>query len=216
MIGVRFGRLVVLARHPKNNSGGNEMFDCICDCGRERVAVGTALRRGITYTCGCGRLPGGESINRTHGQSKRPEYSVWKAMRQRCSNIHSPDYPNYGGRGITVCERWNSSFENFIADIGSIPPGMSLDRIDNNQGYSPENCRLTTNAVQGRNKRTNKLLTYNGETKPLVDWSIETGICAETISRRVDNGWSVEDALTVKPKPGGHHAFKRQGKSAAL
>lgn len=126
-----------------------------------------------------------------------PAYIVWIEMRKRCYNKKLPAYPRYGGRGITVCDRWRFSYANFFADMGPNPKGMSLDRIDNNGCYEPGNCRWATTFTQARNKSNNVKFTLNGVTKTLKEWSEETGISRATLGRRRLLKWSDEDALTT-------------------
>lgn len=137
---------------------------------------------------------------RTHGKSQSREYKIWCSMKRRC---HSPDdqgYPNYGARGIFVCERWRKSFVDFIADLGPRPSRRhSLERLDNAGPYSPENCRWGTDYEQSRNKRTSRYLTFRGRTMVMNDWCKELGIDSKTLRYRLGRGWSVDDALTVPP-----------------
>jgi hypothetical protein len=134
-----------------------------------------------------------------HGHSKRgstsPTYQTWRNMRSRCENPNVPAYKNYGGRGIAVCERWKS-FENFLADMGERPEGMTIERINNDGNYEPDNCRWSTYLQQGRNRRANKYLTWNGETKAVSEWAEVVGIKDSTIYARLRMGWTTEDALT--------------------
>lgn len=128
----------------------------------------------------------------------RPLYHTWQQMKKRCSNPNVDGYENYGGRGITVCESWAASFESFARDMGERPEGMTLDRIDTDGPYSPENCRWATHTTQGRNRRNNRLLTMDGRTMSMIEWSEETGIPKRTLQSRLNiHGWSVRDALTT-------------------
>jgi hypothetical protein len=122
-------------------------------------------------------------------------YKSWWGMRNRCLNVNSIDYKNYGGRGITVCERW-LKFENFFEDMSPKPVGLTLERINNDKGYSMENCKWATRTEQSRNRRFNRYFTLNGKTQNLTDWSRETGLKVTTIVMRLKYGWSVERALT--------------------
>lgn len=124
---------------------------------------------------------------------------AWHGMLARCANPRHKSYASYGGRGIAVCERWQQ-FSNFFADMGERPVGHSLDRINNEGPYSPDNCRWAPRTVQMRNTRSNRFLTLDGVTKTLAEWGVHTGIATETIWDRLNNGWSVSDALTRQPK----------------
>lgn len=120
-------------------------------------------------------------------------------MKERCNNKNNIGYELYKCRGIKVCSRWQNSFENFLKDMGERPENTSLDRIDNNEDYSPENCRWATKEQQARNKRSNRLITAFGKTQTLVEWSYETGIKADTIASRIDYyGWNIEKAISTK------------------
>ncbi len=133
-----------------------------------------------------------------HGLTRSPEWEAWNCMRDRCLNQNLPSWPGYGGRGITVCDVWRDSFEAFYAYVGQRPsPDYSLDRIDNNRGYEPDNVRWSTRTEQGRNKRNNHLLTLDGETRCVSEWAEVIGIRATTLFRRIRKGWTVERALTT-------------------
>jgi len=136
LTGKRFGRWVALALHPGRSRWREAMWLCRCDCSSERIVRGVSLRHGDTTSCGCFAR---ERATK-HGLSRTRTYRVWQGIKQRCFNPQAKHYSYYGGRGITVCERW-LTFENFYADMGDPPPGMSLDRIDPNGNYEPENCR---------------------------------------------------------------------------
>jgi hypothetical protein len=131
-----------------------------------------------------------------HGQTGTRAYHAWENMRSRCLNPNFPQFHHYGGRGITICDRW-SSFENFLTDMGEPAAGMSLDRIENDAGYGPDNCRWATQAAQMRNTRANRLITAYGVTKKLVEWAEDLGTESYNILKRIGRGWSVEDAVTV-------------------
>lgn len=143
-------------------------------------------------------------INVKHGSliggKRTPEYSSWESMKGRCLNPRSPSYPKYGGRGITVCDRWVSSFENFLADMGKRPSlSHSLERMDNLKGYDPDNCRWATRTEQQNNRRVNARLTCNGETLTLAQWVKRSGINRDTLNGRLRRGWPIEKALGVPP-----------------
>lgn len=140
-------------------SAGQSRYLCICTCGTERVLRSQDLRTGHSKSCGCWRVEQSAQLNRKHGMASHqkgrpPEYAIWSMMRQRCNNPNNKDFPNYGGRGIKVCQRWDS-FANFIADVGSRPPGnMTIERVDNEGDYEPSNCIWLPKSQQSRNRRT--------------------------------------------------------------
>lgn len=155
MIGKKFGRWTVLERG-KNNKYGQAMWLCRCDCGKEKTVGGAELRSGNTHSCGCLRPSLSAKKATTHGASRTSEYHIWNTMKGRCSNPRAEKYKDYGGRGITVCEHWHK-FENFIADMGPKPtPIHSIDRIDNEGHYTPDNCRWATPKEQMSNQRPRK------------------------------------------------------------
>jgi hypothetical protein len=198
--GERFGKLVAIAPTNKKASNGSIIWKYQCDCGN--VIYRPASLRGIK-SCGC--------ITRKHGKAHTKLYKIWSSMKSRCNNPNDKYYHNYGGRGITVCDRWDKAdgFKNFYADVGEPQKGMSLDRIDNNKGYSPENCRWATRKEQQNNTRVNRMITINGTTKTIHQWCDQMGIKYETARRRIDTyGWSVEEAI-LTPLHGKYHAAKR-------
>lgn len=131
-----------------------------------------------------------------HGMHRSPTYNVWVGMKNRCFNKNNPAYSRYGGRGISVCERW-LFFLNFLADMGEKPDDLSLERTDNDKGYSPENCVWANRTTQGRNKRNNHLLEYNGESMPVSAWAERYGLKNFTLLARLRKGWTTEAALTL-------------------
>lgn len=194
LTGQRFGRLVVLwrAANVAEPSGATRSaWMCRCDCGEGRVVIAHSLTRGLTRSCGC--MMREKPIK--HGMARTAVYKNWVAMMQRCGNPNHGRFADYGGRGITVCESWRE-FVNFYADMGEPEPGTTLDRIDNDKGYEPGNCRWATKQEQANNRGVTKFLTFNGQTLSYGDWGRVTGLGRATITRRASKGWPVERILT--------------------
>lgn len=187
--GETYGRLTVISR-AANSKRGLTRWVCSCGCGNKTTVNGGDLKLGKTKSCGCLN----KDLNKTHGMTGTHIYFVWRSMRNRCNSKSNPYYSCYGGRGIKVCERWNS-LENFIADMGEPEKGMTLDRIDNNGDYKPSNCRWATQAQQNRNYRRNINISFNGKTQCLTDWANEIGISAPALKYRLNN-WPLQEALT--------------------
>jgi len=195
--GQKFGRLKAL--RPASKRGTHVLWLCLCDCGKETYAVCWTLRSGKKASCGClhDEIRRRKGINATHGMSHTKVYSVWCAMRKRCTNPNAANYGDYGGKGIAVCERWND-FGSFLEDMGEPPtPGHSLDRIDNAKGYSPDNCRWATSVMQANNKTTTIIVTYDGVSQTLREWSQQTGISHSLLRKRRSAGWPVDKMLTL-------------------
>ena len=191
------GKLSILREVARRN--GQRRFLCRCACGVELIVLRSNLRSGNSTSCGCVRLENLAKRNTKHGQAPRgktsAEYKAWKAMIQRCQNPQNPNWPDYGARGIRVCESW-SEFKVFLTDMGKRPSARhSLDRVDNNKGYEPRNCRWATKTQQSRNQRSNRVLAYKGVTRTVAGWAQVLGIKASTISSRLQRGWSVTRAL---------------------
>lgn len=193
LTGQRFGALV--AKEYLGFWRGNSWWRCLCDCGVSKVFTRSNLRSKSrpAGSCGCRRVSKcGKPVGQ-HGLTNHPTYHIWGHMINRCTNPKNSGWKNYGGRGITVCERW-LSVQNFIADMGERPPGTTIDRINNDLGYSPDNCRWASPREQSRNSRRNRWLTFKGKTQCLQDWARELGINRTTLSHRLKKH-SVELAL---------------------
>lgn len=151
-------------------------FSCLCDCGEVCVKEIGAFARNVV-SCGCLAGEINSVNNRTHGMKKTPEYKTWLEMKQRCYNPNCKNYPNYGARGIRVCERWLESFENFYTDMGKRPSDeLSIDRIDVNGHYEPTNCRWTSIKQQARNRRDNRIISFGGESLCIAEWAERFGV----------------------------------------
>lgn len=194
----RFGRLVAL-RIGERAACGTFMWKCLCDCGNVIDVRGNHIRTGRTRSCGCLHLQSSRQANTTHGMRQAPEYNIWRKMLSRCLNEKDKQYSHYGERGITVCKEWRK-FEKFFSDMGPRPTKKhSIDRIDNNKGYEPGNCRWATMKTQSRNRRSNINIKFKGKTKCLMGWAEETGIKYATLHWRiVIMGWKPEVALTER------------------
>lgn len=198
LTGQRFGRLLVIKR-AESMSTGIVFWECLCDCGHTSIVRSQMLLRGSTVSCGCFRRErAGANPKITHGKTKTKEYTVWANMKGRCYNEKDAAYYNYGGRGITICERWLNSFENFLKDMGECPDGMSIDRINNDGNYEPSNCKWVTIFEQNANRRGNIQITIEGETKTLMQWSRKRGLKYGTVHDRYIDGFCVDDILSNK------------------
>lgn len=190
-IGDRFGRWTVVCDKPRRSPQGIKWL-ARCDCGTEKLVKGAALRSGTSTSCGCKRV---ESTS-THGMAYTPTWFTWSAMKHRCTNPASSSFHRYGGRGIKVCDRW-LRFDHFLADMGEKPSSEhSLDRIDNERGYEPGNCRWATREEQMNNTRSNVFIEFMGQRLTIADWSRKTGLSAKVIQRRPKRGWPTVDVLT--------------------
>lgn len=195
--GVRFGNLVVLCDVESNSR--HRKVKCVCDCGNEKDFFISNIKRGYTSSCGCLHKEVISESSSTHKMSKSKTYSTWLNMKARCSNENNPNFSNYGGRGIKVCDRWINSFENFISDMGERPRGLTIDRIDVNGNYEPSNCRWASDKQQARNKRNTYIVEFNGVIKPLIEHCNDVGIEYKTVFKRISqSGYSIDKALTKK------------------
>lgn len=211
--GQKFNSLTAV-RWLRNTRYGAEWL-CLCDCGTEREVRASNLRSGAVKSCGCKMRSRLRELRTTHGMSRTPEWNSWEAMLKRCRESAHKHFHRYGGRGISVCDRW-LSFENFYADMGPRPsPQHSIDRIDNDGNYEPANCRWATAVDQQNNRSTNIVLSLNGRSQSVALWARELGIPENTLRARVRHGWADEDVLlrpvTKRADPG---TGRRSRKSA--
>lgn len=199
--GLKVNYLTVV-RKTDQRIGPMVAWECRCVCGKTMLAGATVLRSGNIKSCGCMTKEILRSARTTHGYSKPensgefPTYKTWLSMRRRCEYKKHKSYADYGGRGIKVCDRWQL-FENFLADMGRRPDGLTLGRVDNAKGYEPGNCRWETPKQQCRNRRGNTLITCNNSTRTLQEWSEISGIPHDTLSYRLNSGWTPERAIST-------------------
>lgn len=193
LTGMVFGRLTVVGQAQEKGTRGEVNWHCQCSCGNRIVARAANLRRGSTQSCGCFHR---EQVS-THGMTGLPTFKSWESMKQRCTNPNSPDYSNYGGRGISVCERWRNSFDAFLSDMGDRPKGKTLSRIDNDGNYEPSNCTWATVLEQQRNTRVTRKALWDGRLCTIYELAEISGIAPKIIGDRLYAGWSVEKTMTT-------------------
>lgn len=198
-VGTRFSRLIVIG--PAERKNGLPQSLCLCDCGNYRTALNKLLKRGDTKSCGCIVQ---EGTRLRHGHSRgggTATYRSWEAIKKRCNRPSDPDYKNYGGRGIKVCQAWANSFEQFLMDVGECPPGMTIERINNEGDYCPGNVRWATRTEQGRNKRSNVIVTVLGKTGCVSEIAEHFGVNYQLFRTRLANGWNPDEAALTPPRP---------------
>lgn len=193
--GQRYGKLTVIR---PNDSPDAKKATCLCrcDCGVEKAVRVKLLVGGGSKSCGCARLINARAAVATHGLSATPLYHLWQTMRQRCENPKAEGFERYGGRGIRVCDRWQS-FSKFVSDMPPRPEGMSIERIDNDGDYEPDNCRWATRLEQAHNMRTNRRISVNGVSLTSAEWSRRLGAFHTLVANRLRLGWSEESAVTT-------------------
>lgn len=205
--GKKFGNLTVIKESGRDNQG-NVIYLCKCDCGNEFETSGAYLRRGYSTSCGCKTSEKLSESSKTHGLSNTKLFYIWEGMKSRCYNPNNNRYNNYGGRGIKVCEEWKNDFKNFYDwalnsgyNENASHGECTLDRIDVNGNYAPNNCRWITNKEQQNNRRNNICIEYHGEIKTLAEWSEIIGINYNTLKCRIKIlHWSVEKAFETPVK----------------
>lgn len=192
LTGQRFGRLTVIRYHDKLN--GHLRWECVCDCGKEKIVSGPSLKGGAR-SCGCLLTEHNKNLI-VHGSEPKRLYRIWGGLRNRCSNPTNPDYRRYGSRGITVCEEWDdfTVFRDWALSHG-YADDLSIDRIDVNGNYSPENCRWVSAKVQANNRRNNHKVSYKGETKNVSEWAEQYGIDISIFHAAIRRGKTVEEIV---------------------
>lgn len=197
IVGETFGKLHVIKRIP-GMTNKRVYYECLCECGNSITVRGESIRCGHTSSCGCRQREVVHNLKLDHGLCGTAIYRCWASMIQRCYSPKNKHYGNYGGRGITVCAEWRDDFKIFCewAINAGWKIGLEIDRIENDKGYSPDNCHIVTKSVNQRNKRTNCIVTYRGESAPLVQHCEDLNLYYDVVWNRLfAYGWSVERAL---------------------
>ena len=201
LTGQKFGRLTVIELAGQTKWRISQ-WRCKCDCGGERITTRSSLVQGLTVSCGCYQAERTIEASTKHGLHNHPLYWVWRQIKDRCQNPNNPNYASYGGRGITICDRWAASFPDFLADVGERPqPGLSIDRIENDKGYEPDNIRWATQTEQARNSRQTRWVDWRGWRRRVPDLADEYGIPVKTVRDRLRAGWTIEEVLLAAKEP---------------
>lgn len=196
--GKRFGRLTAIRCTRRGAKGiGVTMWLCVCDCGKEKIIQSAHLVNGSSKSCGCLQREIAKTVNTKHGIKGTRLYDIFENMISRCYNPRCPAFSDYGGRGIAICDTWLQDRQLFFrwAQESGYTDELSIDRINNDKGYSPDNCMWASSKQQNRNRRSNVFITINGVTKVLCEWAQEVGLSHKTISYRIKNGWSHASAV---------------------
>ena len=195
LTGQTFNLLTVICR-VENTKWGTARWQCKCSCGNITTAHANHLKSGATKSCGCLHKKLLSKRRFVHGLYSTPEYKTWGGIIQRCTNPNEKAFKNYGGRGITVCDKWRYSFMAFFKDMGKRPsPKLTIERVDNNKGYSPENCVWANSKKQANNRRNNHKISIRGWTLTLAQWSHFVNISQHVLSHRILRGWPPEKAV---------------------
>lgn len=198
--GMRFGRWTAIDGFVVNRK---TFWNCLCDCGSQKAVAASSLKTGDSKSCGCLNIESIKRRSRTHGMSKTTTYICWSSVIARCTRANADPLGLYFARGITVCDRWRNSFENFLEDMGERPgPEYSIDRIDPRGNYEPSNCRWATKKLQARNRRTSKTITHNGRTLTIAEWAEVSGLKMQTLWKRIHDGIPFDVAISAPAKQG--------------
>lgn len=207
LTGLKFGRLTVVGREGKTKYGA-ACWLCKCECGNNTIVIGDELRKGSTRSCGClakeltsNRMKNREPHNKSHGKAGTRIYKEWIEMKRRCTNTKDTCYKRYGARGIKVCEEWLISFEAFYNDVSKLPhfgeKGYSLDRIDNNGNYEPNNVRWADSKTQANNRRNCCYISYKGEQLTIKQLAERYGVSYNKLYKRIKANWNIDEAINT-------------------
>ena len=191
---------VVEKANPLDNRNTFWLCECNCENHTRKIIRHSSLTSGNSKSCGCLSIEETSKRVSTHKMSGSRLHNIWKSMKERCYNSGHDQYKDYGGRGISICNEWRNDFMSFYnwAINNGYADNLTVDRIDNNGDYCPENCKWSTRKEQSNNQRTNHLLTYNNKTQTMAQWAEEVGLNPHTLQTRISRGWSVQDALFKK------------------
>jgi hypothetical protein len=200
LVSARFGRLLVRSL-AFTKERGRKVWACVCDCGNTTTATTETLNAGTKKSCGCLHRETAAAINKTHGASGGKTYRIWCGINARCKTASATGFSRYGGRGLKVCRRWQK-YENFLQDMGECPKGKSIERKNNNGGYTKTNCYWATPAQQSRNTCRTRFVMVRGTKKVARDAAVKNGVSVSAFKARLYKyGWSVEQACGLLPKP---------------
>lgn len=205
MSGEQYGMLTVLSRADDLSKGypKHPKWFCLCQCGKISTVSASNLVVGRTKSCGCMQRDVPRKLMTTHGMSKTRTYRIWSGMVTRCYNPKSTKFKDYGGRGILMCDPWRD-FAQFYADMGDCPDGYSIERIKNDKGYSPENCKWATDVEQKNNKRSVTLYNVNGTPMNVSELAVFYAMPRRMLAKRLQRGWTIHQSLEFHPAPNSH------------
>lgn len=196
LVGMKFGRLTVVSLSSDRGNGKKPVtkWNCVCECGNKVVVTTNALKTGHTVSCGCKKI-------KHHRANKERLYQTWCNMRNRCRNKNRPDWKRYGGKGITICPEWDdyAVFREWALSNG-YNDNLTIDRIDSNGNYCPENCRWVDYKVQANNISRNHIIEYQGEKKTMAEWADYFGLSYSAMQHRVERGWSMDRIASQKQR----------------
>ena len=204
LTGQKINKLTIIKR-VANSKWNETRWLCNCECGNQTILTYGKIAYGRTKSCGCYLKEATSNLNKKHGLRNHRLYNILANMKQRCYNENSKAYKNYGGRGIKICDEWlakEDGFMNFYnwAINNGYNGDLSIDRIDNDGNYEPQNCRWVNNSIQSNNRRNNHKLTFNGDTLNISEWAEKYNLTISAIIHRLDRGWSIEKTLTTPLK----------------